>query len=649
MPEQSLDTRRDLEAEPIQPGSEELSPAGYLEVSLKDEERQALENWLEDHLSQITEQMSQVLVRFETERNQYEGKMPGADYPYVGAFRVNYPLTKKKAREVANRLKQAYLDSDPIWAVSTDNEQLTQYAEAVERGLDSAVRNQLDEEDDIAQAVFEATLHGAGFLVPGWLYTEGVKRDVETYRGFDGVRPETLLDLIKFEQRYPYWKDEPQARKLHAKIAAGKDVTSEVSYTVPLKNQPNVQHVPADRVRVYPECDGFEGLRTTPVYGFLKTYTRSQLEELARSGQIEQAQLNHLLNKEESEETSVDDEVETFDIFIGTATYQFPADKRPSRYKVWFEADDHVLLRIREFPFWNDEPDLIPLYIRQEEPGFFKRGLGWDLQDDHIVLNVLTNLYLNAIDMANSMRWIVKRNSVAEQHLLARRWGPHLPIPYEQDPNEIVANQQSLAHIPAIVTGFQMLKQQADDSTSTSSLQSGRESPTDPNAPATKTLLLLQQVEPNMKEYLRSLEPGFRQLGKWLIWLYYQGISLGWISELPGVPEMDKELLPEIAKALNPRALLFEFDRAARNEQNMQMLQLLSKLAPMAVPEALKLTIRQFNSQWARMADRLDLSQPMLPAPGAGNPAQPGSPTPPQPGANGNGMSRIAQQLGVPG
>lgn len=643
-----LSERHDLETKPIEPGTDATSPTGYLVVTLGIEERTAFENWLQDHKDAIEKQMADVLTRFETERNQYEGKMPGGDYPYPGAFRVNYPITKKKAREIANRLKQAYLDSDPIWAVGTDKMELREYAEAVEKGLDSTVRNELDEEDDVAQAIFESTLHGSGFLVPSWLYTEEVRRNVESYAGWDGVRPDSIIDLMKFEKNYPNWREDKEAKKLHNQIANGKDVSREFSYTEPVKNQPNLAFVEAARVRAYPTTDGYEGLRTTPLYGFIRTYTYAELKDLAEEGQIDKEALERLVKRDSRDDESVDDEIEEFDVFIGTARYKLPGDKQPCRYKVWLECDDNVLLRVRQFPFWYDEPDLIPLYTRQEEPGFFKRGIAWDLQDDHIILNVMLGLYLNGIDMANSMRFIVKEKSLAEAHLLARRWSPHLPIPYKSDPKEVIPNQASLGHLTAIVGGFQIMKQQADDSTGTSALQSGRESPTDPNAPAAKTAMLLQQVEPNIKEYMRSLEPGFRQVGRWLIWLYYQGISLGWIEGLPGVPEMPVDQLPEIAKNLHPRALLFEFDRQGRTERNLKVVELTAQFAPHLLPQVLKVAFSQFDSQWGRLAQQMNF-QPPMPMPGmpgesetTGNPGT-------KPSANGaanGGGNRIMELLG---
>ena len=647
-----LDERTDLQTAPLPKDQADRSPATYLDKDLSPDELRKLGDWVHDHYTEITTQMGPTLTRFANERAQHEGKMPGADYPYPGAFRVNYPVTKKKVRELSNRLKQAYLDSDPIWALDTEAE-LLEIAQQMESAIDQAVRNHLDADEDFSQAIFESALHGMGALAVGWLYQEDVQRDVEAYRGFDGLTQESLADLQRFEATYPNWKDEPEARKLHAKIAGGHDTAVEVSYTAPIHNRPNFEHIPAENLRVYPDVDGYEGLRQTPVYGYLREYTQDQLVQLARDEVIWEDALETVIGKRaeiEKKERSAVDDTETYEVFIATVRYALPGDTRPATYKVWWEVDSRTILRVRPFPWWLSQPDLIPLYVRLEDVGFFKRGLAWDLTDDHVVSNVLLNLFLNAVDMANSMRWKVKKNSLAERYLLLRKWSPHLPMPYATDPDEAIPNQVSMAHLPSIVQGFELIRRNADENTQTSSLQSGRESPTDPRAPAAKTALLLQQVEPNLKEHLRSMEPGFRAIGKWVLWLYYQGMSLGWVETLPGLEAIPRELLPELAKKLNPRALLFEFDRNGRTERNLQVVELLSKLAPMAVPEALKITLSQVDSQWARVTPRLNLNPPM---PQGAPEGQPGSPPAAGPGdsapnsSNGNGRQDALAALGA--
>lgn len=585
------------------------APQGYLTVTLSDEDRPKLEAWVKNHLDQIETAMADIQSRFEEERNQFEGLMPGGDYPYPGAFRLNVPITKRKVREIANRLKQAYLDSDPIWAVISHTLPLDVTTE-IEKGLDHQVDNELEAADDLSQAIFEAVLHGVGAIEPGWAYLEDVMRDVAVYQPFDGVNPQTLADLLRFEQDYPNWQDDKEAKRLHNQIARGKEVRSEVVYRTATVNRPCVSHVPAKDLRLYPHLNHRLDLQRSPVYGYVKRYTRLDLEALAADGTLDDDQMSRVFPS--ADDTSAQREMEDYEVARLTVRYALSADDEPVRYKVWYERKSGAILRCRAFPWWLNEPDLVLFHVRQEEPGIFKRGIAWDLKDTHVVANVTMSLYLNGADLANSMRFKAKKGSLAEQHLLNRRWSPHLPMPWSQDPGEVESMQMSTAHLGPLIQAHELMKRQSDEETQTTNLQSGRESPTDPSAPATKTIALLQQVEPNTKEYLRSLEPGFRLLGKWVLWLYYQGKRLGWIDQLPGFPEIPDEQILEIAKQLQPRALLFEFDRGQRMQANNMVLGWVTKLAPQAVPQVLRIAISQ-TPGYSRIVDSLPLEPPSAP------------------------------------
>lgn len=653
-----LPQARDITADEVEASPEATSPAAYLSVELTEEARKDLAAWLHLHLTQITTDMQPILKRFQQEDDQITGNMPGADYPYAGAFRINYPVTKRKVREIANRVKQAYLDSDPVWGINLDDPQLFELATKVEKALDAAMDHELDEEDDLAQAIFESAKHGVGVLVPGWLYHEERLRDLESWRGFDGTTLESLEDLAAFEQQYPQWREERALVEIHQLLARGQDVTREITKTVVVKNHPDFQHVEATRLRVYPTTAGYEGLRTTPVYGFVSTYTRFQLEALATSGVIDEEALASLLPASSAqEEPDPDAQVEEFEIFQGTIRYQLPGDQESTRYKVWYAVTEQLVLRMRFWPWWYYEGDLLPFYVRQEASGFFKPGIADDVVEEHTVINALLNLYLNAIDMANSMRWKAKYKSLAYAHILSRRWSPHLPAPWKDNPNEVESMVTPTNHLNAIVSGLELMRRQSDEATGTSSLQSGRESPTDPTAPGIKTIALLQQVQPNEKDTLRSLEPSFRQMGVWTLWLYYQGLTLGWIDELPDGLRLPPAMLPEIAKRLHPRAMLFELDRQGRFERNVGLLSLTQKILggsrPDVVLKMLRVVISQADSQWARLVDTLDLERAPQAMPTEVTGGAEGSPTPtgPAPGqapddAVASVMNRLNGQVG---
>ena len=624
---ETLDLRKDLTVSEA-PEKGETSPATYLQIDLEGEARTNLEKWVSDHWEQIESQMQDIFSRFVRERNAFDGKMPGADYPYPGAFRVNYPVTKRKVREVSNRRKQAYLDSDPIWAVTTDRPDLQDVAQDVEHGLDTAVDHEMESEDDIAQSEFESTLHGCGLLEAGWEYLEETRRRVESYDGFDGKTIQSLQGLVDFETNYPNWRESPDGRKVHRQIEKGKAQRFEASYTTPTRNQPVLRYIPCASSRVYPATDGYAGLRTTPIYGYVKVFTQAELKDLSDQEYLDEGQYERLV-KGPGDSTKPTDQMEEYEVFIATIRYQLPGDDRILRYKVWQERITKVILRARAYPWWYGEPDLIPLYLRQEEPGFYKPGLAEDVKDDHTVMNVLLGMFLNGADMVHAMKFKVKQGSLAERHLLRRSWSPHIPMPYEKDPSEVDPMPSSTASLDPLVTGMELMRRNADEGTGTSSLQSGRESPTDPSAPAAKTAMLLQQVEPQTKEFIRSMQQGFRQAGRWVIWLYYQGTALGWIESMPGAEGVAPEDLPELADALNPRAMLFEGDRVQRQERNMALLEIFQKVyaqRPDVIGQVFRIVLSQWDSEWARRSKSMDLEL-MPPQPAA--PTAPGTPQAP--------------------
>ena len=639
MPDRDL-----LSVEPFDPKESEEQPQGYLAVKLSDEDRPKLEAWTKSHLEQIETALQETHGRFEEEINQLEGHMPGGDYPYPGAFRVNVPVTKKKVREIANRLKQAYLDSDPIWAVTSDQADAELVA-AVERGLDRQVDHDLDLIDDLSQALFESVLHGVGAIEPCWAYFEDVRRDVEIYRGFDGIDPQSLADLLRFEQRYPDWQDNKLARSLHAKIAKGADQRVEVAYRTATVNRPDGVHIPAKDLRLYPHLNSNVEIQQSPAYGYVKVYTRMELEALAADGTIEDDQLGRVFGDDEEHtgSESARKEMDAYEVAKLTVRYKLAGDDEPVRYQVWYERESGAIIRVRHFWAWLDAPNLILFHTRQEEPGVFKRGIAWDLKDTHVANNVTFSLFLNGADMANSMGWKAKSGSLAEAHIVNRRWSPHLPMPWTNDPNEVESLARSTAHLGPLVQGHELTRRLADEETQTSSLQSGRESPTDPSAPAAKTAMLLAQVEPNMKEHIRSLEPGFRLLGKWILWMYYQGKRMGWIDEVPGMTDIPDEQLVEFAQQLSPRALLFEGDRNSRLQADSMVMGWVSKGAPQALPQVMRKAISHVSSEWAKEVDSLPLeAPPPMPAPGT-PPPQPGAGL--APNSNGGGNGRLAEML----
>lgn len=628
------------------PEQEDLEPSGYLRISsseLSDEKKRDLEDYVCGHLQQIEEQMGDVLERFESERNRFDGTFTAPDFPYRGAFRANYPVTKRKSREVCNKIKAAFIDSKPRWSISSDRLKTTNVQD-IEDYIESKWDYEIHSENDFAQCAFQATLHGTGILVPDWVYIEESQRDVESFSGFDGETFQSLKGMAEFEKLYPDWKEEDSLRKIHRKLENGEDVKLEFSYTTPVQSNPKLTFVSCTDARVYPSVNGFQGLRTTPVYGYIRQFTRAELERLVNDGFIEDDWFQDVLSdrgkaEDSSSKETAKSETDEFDIFIATVRTDVVSGEY-ERFKVWFDTDTEKIIRVQHFPWWYAAPDLIPHYIRHEEPGFFKPGIAEDLKDDHMLLVVILNMFLNGMSMANSLNLKVKLNSPAHKHILARKYSPHVPTPFEQDGNEVQPMQFPVHQLSSNLEAFELMRRQSDESTQTSALQSGRESPTDPEAPAAKTALLLKQVAPNMREYIRSMQEGFQEDGRWLLWMYYQGTKLDWLLDGQGFPISNTNQFREIVGSLSPRAIAFENDAAQQDQINLMVLKLVKETFPnnqSLVSEVAKVTIGQLSGDWSKRVEELPFDQGM-------QPLQPGMQ---QPGMPGGGQPGIPQS-GVP-
>ena len=104
---------------------------------------------------------------------------------------------------------------------------------------------------------------------------------------------------------------------------------------------------------------------------------------------------------------------------------------------------------------------------------------------------------------------------------------------------------------------------------------------------------------------------------------------------MPGAESIAVEDLPELAEALNPRALLFEGDRTQRQQRNLAVLELFQKVygnRPDLIGQVFKVVLSQMDSEWARRSKGMDLEiAPVAPE----MPAAPGAVAP---ATNGNGQ-----------
>jgi hypothetical protein len=162
-----------------------------------------------------------------------------------------------------------------------------------------------------------------------------------------------------------------------------------------------------------------------------------------------------------------------------------------------------------------------------------------------------------------------------------------------------------------------LLQRQDGDVTGVSDLMTGRESPSDPTAPASKTIALLQASGVNIKDYIRTMLPSFNIFVQYILQLYYQMSQEGRKYRVrrksesvtgtdPFSPISRDEMIAKTT--IQARAASFVFDKVNEKTEAVAAYQLLNSnpyamQQPLVLFKSLKLVMATLGSAWKNLSD----------------------------------------------
>lgn len=214
--------------------------------------------------------------------------------------------------------------------------------------------------------------------------------------------------------------------------------------------------------------------------------------------------------------------------YTGWYTYKIkdPEDEMEIAVKtlITMAFKEKHILKVDEYIYWSDESFFHYNRIKKKP----------NSAEGYSVLAILNMLSQQLDTMYNQLNdyW----NMVLKPVFLKKQGVRIIPDPgtreiefgttYEiDDPNPEKVLQmlfKSIPHAPNVITEIQQITNYIDDASKHSSLLSGRESPTDPRAPASKAMLKAQMSLGGIASYLRTIREGFNSIGEGLMWLMYQ-------------------------------------------------------------------------------------------------------------------------------
>ena len=475
---------------------------------------------------------------FDAADNQYSGIMPRRE---GNQFNLDCGLTKIKVDDIVRTMISAHFEVDPVISVKPRPgfvvEGGQQTTDAQEDFLDYALDERIPYKDAFRLAGYSAAKKKVGIIK--WIHKINIEKRTrtETYlseienRGMDPKTGQPIFVNKGIENFTQTHKEEVEKNPekydwIIKRLAEGKPVTIEVNYDEVTRNDPFPKFVDNKNFYVRPDCDGYEGLCEEELYIERESYTYHQLKKLEEDYDF--INVDKLLYETDADEKSRTkrDDAYTKKHNILVATYRFFETEgdvsTEEKIIAYFVEDKKIYLGGIYYPFTVLECIYVPHYVKMSGLGFYKESIVEDLTDVHLGLNAILNFTLEAAWIANIVTPITPEDSDIDKQFQEKNWTHGIPLNAKSDQVRFLNEFMKPPDIRNLMLLYQQLWRIGDDISVLSSLRTGRESPLDPTAPASKTVALLEESGKGAKDYVLEMSKGFTIDANCVLKMYYE-------------------------------------------------------------------------------------------------------------------------------
>lgn len=606
---------------------------------------------------QINRLREEIFAYWETLKNErkehgLENKWDGLEAQYDGEmvdnlgqeFSLGVPVTKVKVDTVSRLAVKSFCDSDPKFEVTAKPESIREGREEIAERQGEYLDYIFDEDIDIRgplrRVIHQASNLDVGLMKIPYEYRTKRRKREEHYSGKSETDPITKVavksGLLAFEQEYPQSKDAGSAyHTFWQQLNSGKDVDILVDFDEVVYNNPKPYFVDIRDFWVSTDTEGYEGLCNSEISIELQRYSWFDLKKKEQDNDLEnvdKVRYGEMKDGKIQGEPQKGYEYKKHEII--EVTYWFNMGKggksdtnsgEPEdavRIVCWFSVLSKSFLGAIYYPYYRVDSIYVPFYIKDKKPGFYKGGMSEDLTNSNLAQNAMLNFMLTDLWIRNTITPIVREGSTIAQQFLEKRWTHGIPIEVPEDVESLKSDlgflEKPMSANPAeILNTLLFLAKMDDDMTGISALKTGRESPQDPNAPASKVAMLLKETGINIEDYVQCLLPSFNKIGEIVLQLTFQMSKSGRMykqkqraNEVAGrVPPTQQDIFSTIkpdemgAKTvISSRAASFAFDKVQEKNENLTLFQAL-RTEPAVVnnPQAIYMIIRTLIKSWSPM------------------------------------------------
>lgn len=616
----------------------------------------------DDQIARLDEQFKEEFEAIKEERrtlglpekwqsldNQYDGQMLQNERL---AFNLHMHQSKIKADAIARAIKEAFLETKPMIDVSPRPDEWRMEEQA---GFDvSGVQQQficyeMDEnvrpEQDLSQIALCAVKKFVGMGKLEWRYNKERRRREETYEGKnepvvgnDGtpvIGPDGMplihnQALTEFENNYPNWERRGYG-KYWAKINAEKTCNIVVTYFDTTVNCAKLKHIDIENFYVKNSTRYYEGLKTAHLIVERDSMSWYELEKKARNDEFDADAVESLKEMLIMGDGGPKQTWRTKDYPILEATTYFKLDvndEEETKIKAWYaetgeQGDTYTFLGAIIWPYYGFDTDYLPFYVKLNNDGFYggAKSVMYDLKDSNVAQDALINLALHGAYVRTLITPIVPTGSDIASTFIENRFEDGKPLEVDNFGDDINKAIGFVQYPPMDMNGLinlgNIMQRNDDYVTGVQPGTSGRENPSDPHAPAAKTIALLNQASINIRDYIKEFLPTFEMFVGNVLQLYYQMAGEGrryrvqWAAkEVTGKNPFETITRDQLVARTNiqSRAAAFAFDKVLAKQEAQAAYQIvltnpIVQTMPDVQFEALKILLRKQGDEWYNFAE----------------------------------------------
>ena len=551
-------------------------------------------------------------------------------------FNISTGSVMVKCETVRRNIHKAFTESDPYFHIEPRPEYERKggrvNCEKITSFLDYKFDVELDFKRPFNLVTHNAVLKGLGILKVPFVVTRVKKKREETYVGdlspIMGPQGKPIIGndgkplmrnkaLIDFQQNHPDAVEKYASYMVKiGQLKQDEEYTIIARFTETTYSDPKPKSVDPKNFLVRTEVDGYEGLKDTKFIGERMSFTGW---ELNKKEKMEGWYNIDKLKVDKNSKITEDFDITDFDITECVHHFKLNEnDAEATKIICWISEEKEIVVGSINYPYYEVESYYIPFYVMHTEEGFYQPSLAETIEDLSIAKNSILNMTLEGMWQTNQVTPITENTDVVSQ-FLQDRFAHGLPIKGKASDIEFLENKMGHVDLAGLLTVINSIERMEDDKTGVSSYKSGRESPLDPDAPASKTIALLRESGIHIEAYIKEMLPSFKEVAEVMLQLYYQfskGGSKYLISrrskQVTGDSPFETLSRDEMGARVNieARALSFSFDELNAKKESLALLQVLMSQPlftrnPAAIHTVLLTVIKSWGRRWKNIANTL--------------------------------------------